>query len=250
MTHRDSREELMGKIRSLVKTEARSSKPGMGARVLSHGEMNTTDQILFRLQQHVPNGASHIGEVSEEQKVWALRVELEACIAASEKVGEVNPRPPGFLNERLQSAKRLMRRSLSWYTRPLRVFHGAVIQTLQQCLAILEKHQAMLDDRRLETAPIVGGVRLDDVEEGIWRIYRLTRSATEDSEAQFETISGELNELRDQVRELRAEVASDRRQPGNAPVGHRAEEQPCSGGNPIVVDFPQAGSTSGEKDYA
>lgn len=208
MSHPDFFEELVEKIRSLVRTEARESIPGAGASILMRGGINATDQIFFRLQQQVPTAVSDIRPLSQTQVFTGLQIELETCISAAETFGEVNERPPGFLNDRLQSFKRLMRRSLSWYTRPLRLFHGAVIRTLQQFLATLEAQQAMLSDRALQKNLIVAEKRLDDVEQGTYEIYQLTQSAIERIEAQNREINDELKALRTDLHDLNAELDS------------------------------------------
>lgn len=47
-------------------------------------------------------------------------------------VGELNPRNSGLANRTIQFAKKAMRRSLAWYTRPLHQFHRAVARSLEQ----------------------------------------------------------------------------------------------------------------------
>ncbi len=47
-------------------------------------------------------------------------------------VGQLNPRAPGLLNRGVQFVKKVMRRSLSWYTRPLHLFQGSVARSLEQ----------------------------------------------------------------------------------------------------------------------
>ena len=47
-------------------------------------------------------------------------------------VGQLNPRNPGLVNQAIQFVKKVMRRSLSWYTRPLHQFQGAVARSLEQ----------------------------------------------------------------------------------------------------------------------
>lgn len=59
-----------------------------------------------------------------------LKHNLEECKTLYPAVGGLNPRGPGLHNRLIQFAKRVMRRSLSWYTRPLQLFEGAVIRTL------------------------------------------------------------------------------------------------------------------------
>lgn len=51
---------------------------------------------------------------------------------ASHAVGQLNPRNPGLLNQVIQAFKRMLRRSLGWYTRPLQVFHLHVARAIEQ----------------------------------------------------------------------------------------------------------------------
>ena len=198
----------MDRIRDAVRTEAQGSTPATSASILRRVGINATDQIFFRLQQQIPTAVSGIRPLPHKQVFTGLQIELETCISAAETFGEVNARPPGFLNDRLQSVKRLMRRSLSWYTRPLRLFHGAVIRTLQQFLATLETQQAMLSDRALQKNLLAAEKRLDDVEQGTYEIYQLTQSAIERFEAQNREINDELKALRTDLHDLNAELDS------------------------------------------
>jgi 2-polyprenyl-3-methyl-5-hydroxy-6-metoxy-1,4-benzoquinol methylase len=62
----------------------------------------------------------------------ALRRELHSCNMLHNAVGTINPRRPGIHNQAIQFVKKAMRRSLTWYTRPLHQFHGAVTRTLNE----------------------------------------------------------------------------------------------------------------------
>lgn len=73
-----------------------------------------------------------------------LHSNLGACNALHNAVGALNPRRPGLHNQAIQFAKKVMRRSLSWYTRPLHEFHGAVTRTLNQTTVALEEARAGL----------------------------------------------------------------------------------------------------------
>ena len=70
-----------------------------------------------------------------------LRAEVEAALAGHRDVGQINPRRPGVHNRAIQSVKKVMRRSLTWYTRPIHVFQGAVIRALQQVVSLLQGQQ-------------------------------------------------------------------------------------------------------------
>ncbi|MGA2739975.1 MAG: hypothetical protein ABSG65_21375 [Bryobacteraceae bacterium] len=57
-------------------------------------------------------------------------------------VGTVNPRPPGWRNDLIQLVKKLIARSLAWYTRPLLAFNASVSRSLEEMAAALD-HLAM-----------------------------------------------------------------------------------------------------------
>jgi hypothetical protein len=78
-----------------------------------------------------------------------LRLNLQDCNLLHNAVGTLNPRNPGLLNRGIQFFKRLMNRSLSWYTRPLHQFHAAVTRTLNEMTKVQDSLDAAV--RRLET---------------------------------------------------------------------------------------------------
>jgi hypothetical protein len=65
-------------------------------------------------------------------------------------VGTVNPRPPGWQNRLIQSAKKLVARSLSWYTRPLQDVNAAVSSSLEAITSSLEKVACALDELSMD----------------------------------------------------------------------------------------------------
>src|SRR5271157_4280293 len=67
-----------------------------------------------------------------------LRRNLHDCNTLHNAVGSLNPRNPGLHNDLIQFAKKLTRRGLSWYTRPLHQFQGAVTRTLNEVARALE----------------------------------------------------------------------------------------------------------------
>jgi SAM-dependent methyltransferase len=74
-----------------------------------------------------------------------LHSNLAACNALHSAVGTINPRRPGLHNDIIQFAKNVMRRSLTWYTRPLHEFHGAVTRTLNETSIAIQQLRAALD---------------------------------------------------------------------------------------------------------
>jgi len=79
-----------------------------------------------------------------------LNRNLHQCNMLHGAVGSLNPRPPGLHNRAIQFGKKMMRRSLSWYTRPLHEFHAAVTRTLNGLAR--QAADSRSDVTRLETA--------------------------------------------------------------------------------------------------
>ncbi len=74
------------------------------------------------------------------QDASQLEAETSSALTAHRQFGELNPRLPGPQNRVIQLGKKIMRRSLTWYTRPLHLFQGAVIRAFQQVTAVLQAH--------------------------------------------------------------------------------------------------------------
>jgi hypothetical protein len=201
-------EDLMQRIRSLVRAEANGFTPGESA----------TEGILLRLRQRIPVAMEEAVAVRqpavahEMPELSAINAELEACVSASAMVGEINPRHPSVANDRIQSVKRLMRRSLGWYTRPLRLFHGAVIRALQNLTAAVEKQQRSLEERVRREELLETNRRVDDVEVGTCQLHELAKSAIDTSIAGVQSVKDELAELREDVCKLRTELTATRQQ--------------------------------------
>ena len=73
-----------------------------------------------------------------------LRQEISVAQEGSRQTGQLNPRGPGTLNRAVQFGKKVMRRSLTWYTRPLHIFQEAVIRALQHTGNIIDDHRSQL----------------------------------------------------------------------------------------------------------
>jgi SAM-dependent methyltransferase len=109
-----------------------------------------------------------------------LRAEVMAASLSHNAVGAINPRRGGPVNASIQFVKRAMRRSLTWYTRPLHQFHGAVARSLQEILEFLDNIQAGLEtvsDRvgRVEAGLDDGASRLEAFETQIRDLERHVR---------------------------------------------------------------------------
>jgi SAM-dependent methyltransferase len=108
--------------------------------------------ILERLRQQnahfetqaTPPEVERVPVAPEEPSVddlAPLRAEVETALAGHRDVGQINPRRPGLHNRVIQFVKKVMRRSLSWYTRPIHVFQSAVIRALQNIVSLLQGQQ-------------------------------------------------------------------------------------------------------------
>ena len=84
----------------------------------------TVAAILYHLK-----AAQFVRETEDGWKLYDLD-ELRRAAAGLERlrkaVGGVNPRPPGWHNDLIQRLKKLLARSLGWYTRPLDEFNASV----------------------------------------------------------------------------------------------------------------------------
>ena len=73
-----------------------------------------------------------------------LRGEIDTALEGTRRVGQINPRNPGLHNQVIQFMKKVMRRSLTWYTRPLHYFQGGAIRALQRITGMLQSHDQSL----------------------------------------------------------------------------------------------------------
>ncbi len=101
---------------------------------------SAVEGILERLR--ATTGMSSSVPVGDE--TLDLRNEIAIAEDGSRQTGQLNPRNPGVVNDAVQFSKRVMRRLLSWYTRPLHLFEGAVIRALQHVDNILNNHRNLL----------------------------------------------------------------------------------------------------------
>jgi hypothetical protein len=79
-----------------------------------------------------PPAAASLTPAPSAYDLRELHANLAACNALHTAVGTLNPRRPGLHNKIIQFVKKVMRRALTWYTRPLHLFQGAVTRTLMK----------------------------------------------------------------------------------------------------------------------
>jgi 2-polyprenyl-3-methyl-5-hydroxy-6-metoxy-1,4-benzoquinol methylase len=107
------------------------------AHVARHQSFSPDEQRPVQPRSDVSSiDLSNLSRISAE--VWATR----------ETVGQLNPRNPGVLNELAQAFKKVVQRSLSWYTRSLQGFHLKVAQAIEEqgsAINSVERSLARLD---------------------------------------------------------------------------------------------------------
>jgi O-antigen chain-terminating methyltransferase len=156
MSDPQSIDEVMKRIRAQLGTNA-AAKPAPAERATA-GESSERilERIKQRLQRPAPAGAlaTRVGSRTASpaqlpfkltlHDLWQLGKEIDTAREGSRLTGQLNPRNPGPINGLIQFAKRVMKRSLTWYTRPLHLFQGGVIRALDQLRAIVDNHNDSL----------------------------------------------------------------------------------------------------------
>lgn len=152
----------------------------------------------------------------------AISFEINRALEATRQVGQVNPRPAGLHNDVIQFLKKVMRRSLSWYTRPIHAFQGAVIRALEQTLITFrgqdDQLQSLAQDLRRQSESLIHatkhtehiGSQLSSMLAGLTndnaQLSRQFESSRQDLIARHESIADELGWLRAAEGRLQAEV--------------------------------------------
>jgi 2-polyprenyl-3-methyl-5-hydroxy-6-metoxy-1,4-benzoquinol methylase len=108
----------------------------------SRGDVKGSEQgVLSSLQAHVARqqsmedglgAAMSPGEHVRELNAAGTSNLSSQVWEAAESIGRLNPRNPGFLSSIVQTAKKAMQRSLTWYTRSLQDFHFHVAKALEE----------------------------------------------------------------------------------------------------------------------
>lgn len=89
-----------------------------------------------------------------EAQIPTAHAELETALAAHRDFGQLNPRGAGLHNQAIQLVKKIMRRSLSWYTRPNQLFQAAMIRAVRQTGTALQKEARRIDELQIENAAL------------------------------------------------------------------------------------------------
>ena len=103
-----------------------------------------------------PEGGASSSFRLESRDFWPLRFEIETALDGTRQSGKINPRNSGLHNDAIQFMKKVMRRSLAWYTRPLHYFQGGVVRALQHIVALLQGHEDSLQTVSREVAKLAG----------------------------------------------------------------------------------------------
>ena len=104
-----------------------------------------TAAALYRLRD--------AGLVRETEDGWKLcdheelRHATASLVRLGSAVGLINPRPPGWHNELIQCAKKLVHRLLAWYTRPLQEFNASVRLSLEEIVCALDRLSKNMADQ-------------------------------------------------------------------------------------------------------
>src|SRR5450631_2636292 len=125
-------EEVMLRIRGRLTERDATVLPATVGPYLAPLEEQTTgaapgaDQLCLQIKANDPS---------------PLHREIDIALEGTRRVGQINPRNPGLHNAAIQFVKKIMRRSLGWYTRPLHYFQGGVVRALQRIESVLQSHE-------------------------------------------------------------------------------------------------------------
>jgi O-antigen chain-terminating methyltransferase len=166
-------EEVMQRIRAQVTKESSAapakspSTPSNQVESVNQGE--SVARILDRIREKVQGGKAADAAVASTwsssgspeippsgpelmapiqtkfHELSQLRVEAGITLEGSRETGQLNPRNPGPINAIIQSFKKVMRRSLTWYTRPLHKFQGGVVRGQQQTIELFNNYREQIE---------------------------------------------------------------------------------------------------------
>jgi hypothetical protein len=186
--HPVSDDRTVDTVLKSIRTKLRANRAGAADRAQSD---DTTEiaRLLTNIRQQL--GQSSTGSVAgtiasdsvKSQDISRLDVEVGIALSAHRQVGQLNPRLPGLHNSAIQLAKKTMRRSLTWYTRPLQHFQGAVLRALQHVSTVLQSQ----------------GTSLHNLDAKVDNSASLC-------EQKIARIAGELEAVRSEVRALKEEL--------------------------------------------
>lgn len=148
MSQTPSIEEIMQRIRLRVSQRSAGIQTASGEQFEPQGR----PQPAASLAHSVPSRHFEL----EANDFSPLRGEIDTALEGTRRVGQINPRNPGLHNYAIQFVKKAMRRSLTWYTRPLHYFQGGAIRALERITGILQSHDQSLQSISHELTRHVG----------------------------------------------------------------------------------------------
>ncbi len=142
------------------------------------------------------------------QDLSGLRLEVETALTGHRESGQINPRPPGVISSLIQFHKKVMRRSLTWYTRPIHVFQAGVIRALQEIILILEAQREdlyqMKDDANAAQEETLR--KIDDFRQEVAEDLRTHAGKFHPLQAQVEALMADVAGLRVQLADEKGEM--------------------------------------------
>jgi len=120
----------------------------------------TDQEILRKMQEHVVQEGGQGGSIpavalsnsngmfysdAADLSLQELESLVNEGITRSLLVGSINPRPQGLHNKIIQLVKKVMRRFLVWYIRPVQELNVVVLGTLQRFVAMHQQHIVKLN---------------------------------------------------------------------------------------------------------
>jgi len=151
-------------------------------------------EILTVLRAHVTRSQSNgsDGHVGANASVQPSTVDFSRLDQLSGElwrlrngVGQLNPRNAGFMNRAVQAFKKLIQRSLSWYTRGLHEYHDGVNQAI-------DYHARAIASLQQQVLQLGGGLP-----EALQETLRTARRATQEQQAPYAQLFRELSPVLD-----------------------------------------------------
>jgi O-antigen chain-terminating methyltransferase len=96
--------------------------------------------IRERVRARIKRTPPPLPDGNDSTALSPIRNELQLARRQAAAVGSLNPRPPGLINELVQTLKRALLRATSWQIRPQQHFNQAVLKSLEA----LERNLAMI----------------------------------------------------------------------------------------------------------
>jgi SAM-dependent methyltransferase len=149
MSHTPSTEEILHHMR------AHASQYSAGSQSPPAAQAGSANDQASHAPASPEGGASSSFRL-ESRDFWPLRFDIETALDGTRQSAQINPRNSGLHNYAIQFVKKVMRRSLAWYTRPLHYFQGGVVGALQHIVALLQGHEDSLQTVSREVAKLAG----------------------------------------------------------------------------------------------